>query len=369
MLCGTVQAAEVKVLASGAVKEAALELFPQFEKSSGNKVAVTWAGTVDIKKKIAAGEVFDLVIVASPELDAFAKDGKIVAGSKVDLVRSSVGVAVKAGAPKPDLKSGDDLKKALLAAKSVGYSTGPSGVYMQGLFEKMGIADEIKAKAKVTQPGRAGCDRSIRSGEAEIGFQQVSELIHEAGIDFLGPIPADVQNITVFSSGVHDRRQGADRSQGVAEIPDRARGGPGHQEAWSGAAAAARRRRADASAATAPLRSEDATGPSGAAATGVDGGSSGSAGGGIGAAAHALEEVAERRVDAQRVAARRDHRVDLIGRQLEPRVDRVEHLGALRTELIEADAVDHELEVAAIPVRPARHSACAARPTGRSARR
>jgi molybdate transport system substrate-binding protein len=201
MLCGYVQAAEVKVLASGAVKEAALELFPQFEKSSGNTVAVTWAGTVDIKKKIAAGEVFDLVIVASPDLDTFAKDGQIVAGSKVDLVRSSVGVAVKAGAPKPDLKSGDDLKNALLAAKSVGYSTGPSGVYLVRLFEKMGIADQVKAKAKVTQPG-VPVASLIRSGDAEIGFQQVSELIHEAGIDFLGPIPADVQNITVFSSGV-----------------------------------------------------------------------------------------------------------------------------------------------------------------------
>src|SRR3954466_14400137 len=134
MLCGYVQAAEVKVLASGAIKEAALELFPQFEKSSGNTVAVTWAGTVDIKKKIAAGEGFDLVIVASPELDTFARDGKIVPGSKVDLVRSSVGVAVKAGASKPDLRSGDDLKSALLAAKSVGYSTGPSGVYLVRLF-------------------------------------------------------------------------------------------------------------------------------------------------------------------------------------------------------------------------------------------
>jgi molybdate transport system substrate-binding protein len=202
MLCGYVQAAEVKVLASGAVKEAALELFPQFEKSSGNTIAVTWAGTVDIKKKIAAGEVFDLVIVASPELDTFARDGKIVAGSKVDLVRSSVGVAVKAGASKPDLRSGDDLKSALLAAKSVGYSTGPSGVYLVRLFEKMGIADQVKAKAKVTQPG-VPVASLIRSGDAEIGFQQVSELIHEAGIDFLGPIPADVQNITVFSSGVH----------------------------------------------------------------------------------------------------------------------------------------------------------------------
>jgi molybdate transport system substrate-binding protein len=195
------QAAEVKVLASGAVKEAATELFPQFEKASGNKIAVTWAGTVDIKKKIAAGEVFDLVIVASPEVDGFIKDGKFVAGSKVDLVKSAVGVAVKAGMPKPELASGDDLKKALLAAKSVGYSTGPSGVYMQSLFEKMGIADQIKAKAKVAGPGIPVAS-VLRSGEAEIGFQQVSELIHEQGIDFLGPIPADVQNITVFSSGV-----------------------------------------------------------------------------------------------------------------------------------------------------------------------
>jgi molybdate transport system substrate-binding protein len=200
-MSGYAHAGEVKVLASGAVKETALELFPQFEKSSGNKVAVTWAGTVDIKKKIAAGEAFDLIIAASPELDTFAKDGKIVAGSKVDLVRSSVGFAVKAGAAKPDLKSADDLKKALLAAKSVGYSTGPSGVYLLGLFEKMGIASEIKSKAKLTTPG-VPVATLIRNGDAEIGFQQVSELIHEAGIDFVGPIPADVQKITVFSSGV-----------------------------------------------------------------------------------------------------------------------------------------------------------------------
>ena len=201
LLSSVAQGAEVKVLASGAVKEAALELFPQFEQASGNKVVVTWAGTVDIKKKIAAGEVFDLVIVASPELDTFAKDGKIAAGSKVDLVRSSIGVAVKAGATKPVLKSANDLKKALLAAKSVGYSTGPSGVYIVSLIEKMGIADQIKPKAKVTPPGTPVAT-VVRSGEAEIGFQQVSELIHEAGIDFLGSIPADIQNITVFSSGV-----------------------------------------------------------------------------------------------------------------------------------------------------------------------
>ena len=130
LLSGTVQAAELKVLASGAVKEAYTELIPQFEKSSGNKVTITWAGTVDIKKKIATGEVYDLVIIASSEIDGFIKDGKIVTP----------------GVPVATL---------------------------------------------------------VRSGEAEIGFQQVSELIHEPGIDFLGALPNDVQKITTFSGGIH----------------------------------------------------------------------------------------------------------------------------------------------------------------------
>ena len=202
LLSGTVQAAELKVLASGAVKEAYTELVPQFEKSSGNKVTITWAGTNDIKKKIEAGEVYDVIVIAAPQMDGFVKDGKIAAGSKLDLVKSGVGVAVKAGAPKPDVSSGDALKKALVAAKSVGYSQGPSGVYMASLFEKMGIADQIKAKAKITTPG-VPVANMIRNGEAEIGFQQVSELIHETGIDFIGALPNDVQKITTFSGGIH----------------------------------------------------------------------------------------------------------------------------------------------------------------------
>ena len=196
------QAADINVLASNALKEAYLELVPGFEKATEHKVATTWAGTNDIKKRMAAGETYDLVIMAGPALDELIKQGKIVPGSRVDLAKSGVGVAVRAGAPKPDISSGDALKRALLAAKSIAYSSGPSGVYMEGLFRRLGIADEIKPKLKQTQPGNP-VGEVIARGEAEIGFQQVSELLPIAGIDYIGPLPPDIQHITVFSGGIH----------------------------------------------------------------------------------------------------------------------------------------------------------------------
>jgi molybdate transport system substrate-binding protein len=201
-LAQTARADEIKVMASAAIKGAYLELVPQFEQAGKHKVVTIWSGTADMMKRLKAGESVDLVIIGANSLDELTQAGKIVPGSRVDLVKSGVGVAVRAGAARPDISSGDAVKRTLLAAKSIGYSSGPSGVYLDGLFQRMGIADQLKPKLKQAASGEPVGDLIAR-GEAEIGFQQVSELIHVSGIDFLGPLPPDIQQITVFSSGIH----------------------------------------------------------------------------------------------------------------------------------------------------------------------
>lgn len=217
LLSGIAGAAEIKVLASGAVKEAYLDLVPQFEIMSGHKVTTAWSGTAGIKKRITAGETYDLVIMAGPEIDAQIKHGKMAAGSRVDLMKSGVGVAIQAGAPKPDIGSSDALKKTLLAAKSIGYSTGPSGVHVASLFERLGIAGQIKSKLKQTASGVA-VGSIIANGEAEIGFQQVSELIHFPGISFIGPLPAEMQQVTVFSGGIHTAAREPDAAKALVKF-------------------------------------------------------------------------------------------------------------------------------------------------------
>jgi len=201
LLPGAAGAAEIKVLSTQATEQAYRELAPQFEQASGHKVTTVFTGTLDVQKRIAAGESYDIILMAGPAIDDFIKAGKVVPGSRVDIARSGVGVAVKAGAPKPDIGSTEAVKKTLLAAKSIGYSTGPSGVYLTGLFQRLGVADAIKGKLKQTPTG-VFVGNIVASGEAEIGFQQVSELAHFPGVDFVGPLPADIQEITVFSAGL-----------------------------------------------------------------------------------------------------------------------------------------------------------------------
>jgi molybdate transport system substrate-binding protein len=209
LLSGACGAAEIKVLSTQATEEAYRELVPQFEKETGHKVSTVFTGTLDVQKRVAAGETYDLIIMAGPAIDDYIKAGKIVAGSRVDLAKSGVGVAVRAGAPKPDIGSTEALKKTLVAAKSIGYSTGPSGVYLVSLFQRLGVAEAVAPKLKQTPTG-VFVGTLVASGEAEIGFQQVSELSHFPGVDFVGPLPAEVQQITTFASGLQVGAKEAD---------------------------------------------------------------------------------------------------------------------------------------------------------------
>ena len=202
LLSATADAAEIKVLASTAIKDAYLELLPQFEKATGNKVTAEWSGTPDIQKRIAAGEAADVVILGNSGTEELIRQGKLVPASRANFAKSGAGVAVREGAPKPDISTADAVKKAVLSAKSVAYSAGASGAYIVSMFQKMGIADEVKAKTATVKPGEP-VGAVVARGDAEIGFQQISELIPVKGIQYLGPLPPEIQNVTVFSGGVH----------------------------------------------------------------------------------------------------------------------------------------------------------------------
>jgi molybdate transport system substrate-binding protein len=217
LLSGVAGAAEIKVLSTQATEEAYKELVPQFEKASGHKVTTVFTGTLDALKRLSNGETYDLLIMARQQIDELSQSGKVVAGSRTDIAKSGVGAAVGKGKPKPDISTVDALKKTLLAAKSIGYSTGPSGIYIVTVFQKMGIADEVKSKLKQTPTG-VFVGSIIASGEAEIGFQQVSELSFFPGIDYVGPIPAEVQLITVFSAGIPTGTKQADAAKALVSF-------------------------------------------------------------------------------------------------------------------------------------------------------
>src|SRR5579864_4875484 len=202
----TVRADEIKVVTSGGFTAAYLELVPEYESATHNKLVTGFGpsmGTTHnaIPIRLERGEAIDVVIMAAPALDDLIKQGKVRPGSRVDLVQSLIGMAVKAGAPHPDISTVDALKRTLLAAKSIAYSDSASGVYLSTeLFPKLGIADQIKGKCRKIEADPVG--GVVATGEFEIGFQQISELRPVKGIDIVGVLPPGAQRVTVFSAGI-----------------------------------------------------------------------------------------------------------------------------------------------------------------------
>lgn len=198
--------ADLTVLVSGAFTEAYRELVPQFERATDHKIVSAFGASMgnapdSIPSRLQRGEPADVVIMAAPALDDLIKNGQARPGSRTDLVRSSIGLVVRAGAPRPDISSVDALKRTLLGAKSIAYSASASGTYLSTeLFPRLGIAGQIKDKSRRIESERVAA--VVARGDAELGFQQISELISVPGVTYVGPLPPGAQQVTIFSAGI-----------------------------------------------------------------------------------------------------------------------------------------------------------------------
>ncbi|HMF26243.1 MAG TPA: substrate-binding domain-containing protein [Pseudolabrys sp.] len=210
-------AADLKILTAGAFKEIVLAAIPDFEKQTGNKAIVDNDTVGALQKRIEGGEIFDVAILTPAVIDELADAGKIVTGSRVNIASVGIGVVVKEGAPKPDVSNVEAFKQALLKARSVAYidpaSGGSSGIYVDKLLERLGIADQIRPKAKLKKGGHVA--DLVVSGEAELGVHQISEIVPVKGAVLVGPLPKEIQNTTTYAAGLSASAQNKDAAQGL----------------------------------------------------------------------------------------------------------------------------------------------------------
>jgi molybdate transport system substrate-binding protein len=199
-----VRAAEIKVLTAGAMRAVVVALLPEFEKETGHKVTIENATAGELTNRIAGGEEFDVAIITPAAIDNLASTGKIAAGSRTDLAKVGMGVAVKEGAVIPDIGTVDAFKRMLLSAKSVAYidpkAGGSSGIYFDRLLDQLGIGDQVRPKAKLKQGGYVA--ELVVSGEAEVAVHQISEIVPVRGVVLVGPLPGEIQNTTVYAAGL-----------------------------------------------------------------------------------------------------------------------------------------------------------------------
>lgn len=197
-------AAELKLFTAGAFKQVVLALLPQFERETGNRVTVENDTVGGLKSRIEKGDAFDVAVLSPAALDELARAGKLQNGSQTKLASVGVGVMVKEGAPKPDVSTVEAFKTALLNAKSVAYidpkSGGSSGIYVDKMLEKLGIADQVRAKAKLKRGGYVA--DLVLNGTAELGIHQISEIVPVRGVVLVGPLPKDIQNLTTYAAGI-----------------------------------------------------------------------------------------------------------------------------------------------------------------------
>lgn len=192
---------QIRIISSMATRQVLAELVAQYQQTSDQSIAMESVGGVDAARRVRSGEAFDIVVLAAGAIDELIEAGRIVAASRVDLVRSGVAIAVRSGSARIDVGSEDAVRRAVAGARSISYSTGPSGVHLVKLFERWGIADAIKDRIVQAPPG-VPVGALIAQGKVELGFQQLSELIHLPGIEVLGPLPQEIQTVTTFSAGL-----------------------------------------------------------------------------------------------------------------------------------------------------------------------